>query len=351
MVGTAVCLTLLAAATAVVGAPAALALIGRLRLSVTQLPQVTPSVVVLIPAHDEEAALPATLRSLAAQDYPADRLRVVVVADNCADATAVFALDAGATVVTRTDPTRRGKGHALAAGLAAIRDTDFDAVVILDADCTLNPGAVRALAATLSDGADVAQAAVYSRNADDGPAGYVAAVGAAVDAAVAAGRDRLGAAARLRGTGMAFRRSALSSVTWATDSPVEDAEYDRQLRAARVRVRYCDAAEVTAAAPAALADFCRQRRRWAVAGPTGSKPLALAVLLAALLASAAAGEFAMWAAALTVLTLAHYGAAALHVGLTPRRIASLLAAPAVVARLAAVAVAGWCRPARGWAAA
>jgi cellulose synthase/poly-beta-1,6-N-acetylglucosamine synthase-like glycosyltransferase len=348
MVGTAVGVALLVPATVAVGGPAVVAALGRLPRRRTPPRQITPVVVVLIPAHDEATTLPATLRSLAAQDYPAGRVRVVVVADNCADATTAVAVAHGAAVVERTDPARRGKGYALAAGLDAIRGDDFDAVFILDADCTLNPTALREAAATL-ERAEVAQAAVRSRNADDGPAGFVAAVGAAVDAAVAAGRERLGGAARLRGTGMAFRRGVLDRVTWATASPVEDAEYEAQLRAAGVRVRYCEAAEVTAAAPAALDDLYRQRRRWAAAGPTTSKPLALLLVAAALTACAATGELLPWGFALAAPTAALYGAAAWSVGLTRRRVGSLLAVPAVVARLAGVAVTGWLKPARGWA--
>ena len=67
MTGAAVCLGLLALATAVVAAQAALTALGRLPRR-RQLPQpapLPPSFVVLIPAHDEEAALPAALRSVA----------------------------------------------------------------------------------------------------------------------------------------------------------------------------------------------------------------------------------------------------------------------------------------------
>jgi cellulose synthase/poly-beta-1,6-N-acetylglucosamine synthase-like glycosyltransferase len=67
---------------------------------------------VIIPAHNEAATLPATLASLDALDYPRARYEVVVVADNCDDDTAAVAAARGARVLTRTDPTRRGKGRA-----------------------------------------------------------------------------------------------------------------------------------------------------------------------------------------------------------------------------------------------
>ena len=68
----------------------------------------------VVPAHDEEADIAATIRSLFSVDYPRDLYRVFVVADNCSDDTAVAARAAGAEVMVRNDRTRIGKGHALA---------------------------------------------------------------------------------------------------------------------------------------------------------------------------------------------------------------------------------------------
>jgi hypothetical protein len=60
---------------------------------------------VVVPAHDEQALLPACLRSVAAagarlrRERPATVLRVTVVADRCSDSTADLATAAGADVV------------------------------------------------------------------------------------------------------------------------------------------------------------------------------------------------------------------------------------------------------------
>ena len=78
-----------------------------------------PACAVLVPAHDEESVLPATLDGLRRQLRPDDRL--VVVADNCTDRTAVVARAAAAEVVERNDTEHRGKGYALAAGVDALR--------------------------------------------------------------------------------------------------------------------------------------------------------------------------------------------------------------------------------------
>lgn len=296
---------------------------------------------ILIAAHDEETTLPATLRSVARLDYPPNLLRVVVVADNCTDGTAAVA--AGVRCVVRTDPDRRGKGYAIAFGLAHILKEAPDVVLVLDADCELNPEALREFDAAFAAGADAAQAAVRSRPTG-GAGGYVAAVGSAIDRAVAAGFDRLGVAVPLRGTGMAFRRSVLERVPWDAFGAVEDAEYADRLREAGVRVRLADGAVVTCDAPAA-ADLWTQRRRWRAAARgrlVRSKPLVLGHLAATAAVAVASGfTFAMtWAAVLLALTAAIYLRAIAEVGFRPRLLA---AAPGIVARLGWLTLAGLVR--------
>src|SRR5436305_11803068 len=75
-------------------------------LTCAEQDQALHTFVVHVPAHDEEATLPRTLACLASQDYPADRLRVVVVADNCGDHTPAVARAAGAACLEGVDAAR-----------------------------------------------------------------------------------------------------------------------------------------------------------------------------------------------------------------------------------------------------
>lgn len=282
-------------------------------------------VTVLIPAHDEERTVPDAIRSVAASDYPADLLRVVVVADNCADGTAAVARGLGAECLERFDAADRGKGFALAFGLARVLDAPTDVVMVVDADCELGPSAIRRLVAALEAGADAAQASVVTRNPRVMPAGLIAGVGGQLENAVAAGLDRLGYPTGLRGTGMAFRRAVLEAHPWDAYGLTEDAEYAGRLRAAGVAVRFVLDAEVRSEAPPTAAAFGTQRDRWRAAlfAPgfgivhklLSSKPLVLAHLAVTLAGVAAAlpwlptglGEVAaVWAGALLLFTALPY---------------------------------------------
>jgi cellulose synthase/poly-beta-1,6-N-acetylglucosamine synthase-like glycosyltransferase len=116
-----------------------------------------PSCAVLIPAHDEEAGLPATLAAVWPQLEPGDRL--LVVADNCIDRTAAVARAARAEVLERFDLDRRGKGYALAAGVDALRAGPPEVVIVIDADCRPAPGAIDRLVRSAAEMGRPVQAA------------------------------------------------------------------------------------------------------------------------------------------------------------------------------------------------
>lgn len=97
--------------------------------------------VVLVPAHDEEAALPGTLRALRRQTArPAD---VLVVADRCTDRTAQVSRAHGARVLQTRDNHDR-KAGALDQALAVLAVAPPEYVLVLDADTRIAPGFVEA---------------------------------------------------------------------------------------------------------------------------------------------------------------------------------------------------------------
>ncbi len=106
-------------------------------------------VVVLIPALDEEPALPGVLAAIP-QVGDGWRLGSVVVVDNgSTDRTADLARAAGATVIAEP---RRGYGAACLAGLAHLRVRPPDIVVFLDADRADDSGGLPALLAPILAG-------------------------------------------------------------------------------------------------------------------------------------------------------------------------------------------------------
>ena len=107
-------------------------------------------VVLIIPAHNEAAALPATL----ARVPHALVQRTIVVDDGSTDATADVAMSSGVDLVVR-HKRNRGLGAAVRSGLDAAKAFDPKAVVYVDADGEYDPAELdRLLAPILSGDAD-----------------------------------------------------------------------------------------------------------------------------------------------------------------------------------------------------
>jgi hypothetical protein len=220
---------------------------------------------VLVPAHDEEDGIGATLESLAACEYPAGARRVVVIADNCTDATARLSSQAGADVWERTDPTRRGKGFALIWALQRLfeQDADFDAVVMVDADCLVSPNLLQAIDRRLRSGASAVQVDYLAGNPEDS---HVAALRfgafALADTVRFLGKQRLGLSCGLVGTGMGFSRELLERTPWTATGLVEDGEYHLRLVLAGERAEFIPEASVSQAVPTSMRASSEQQARW-----------------------------------------------------------------------------------------
>jgi glycosyltransferase involved in cell wall biosynthesis len=88
---------------------------------------------VVIPAYNEEEYLPACLRALQRQTYPAEQFEVIVVDNASIDATAAIAHRLGAQVVTEP---RKGVSRARQAGFQAARGA---VIASTDADTRVPP--------------------------------------------------------------------------------------------------------------------------------------------------------------------------------------------------------------------
>jgi hypothetical protein len=235
---------------------------------------------ILIPAHNEEAAISATLRACADLDYPADKFKAYVIADNCTDRTATLAAMAGAVVLERRDEARRGKGPALAWALERILPARPDAVVVLDADCWLDRHALRVFDERLTAGDAVLQASYVAANPEDSAISYAVAVGNVLENDLFySPKSQLGLAVLLRGTGMVFRRDVLERHPWQAHSVTEDTEYTLELLRAGVRVCFLPQVQVVSDFPVHTGQLRVQRQRWAAGNFLFGKTRALGLMI------------------------------------------------------------------------
>ncbi len=219
---------------------------------------------VIVPAHNEEAGIVRTVSSLLAMDWPRGGFRVVVVADNCSDATASVARGAGAYVLERQDLTLRGKGYALAHAFAwSVKDGFAKAVVVVDADAVVSPNLLEAFAARIERGAPAIQAHYGVLNPwTSWRTRLLAIAKGAFHVVRSRARERLGVSCGVRGNGWCVTHALLREVPYRYYSLTEDIEYGIALGRSGHRVEYADEAHADADMASTEQNARAQRQRW-----------------------------------------------------------------------------------------
>ena len=133
-----------------VGYPVAAAGLRRLRAREVRKDEITPSVTLIVPAHDEEDVIGARVENLLELDYPREQLEIVVASDGSSDRTdeIVESHAAGNGHLRLLRCERAGKLPALN---RAVRETDGEIVAFGDANATWAPDALGKLVRSFAD--------------------------------------------------------------------------------------------------------------------------------------------------------------------------------------------------------
>lgn len=219
---------------------------------------------VIVPAHNEEAGIARTVSSLLAMDWPSSHFRVLVVADNCSDATASVARAAGAHALERQDLTLRGKGYALAYAFASsMRDGFATAVVVVDADAEVSANLLEAFAVRIERGARSIQALYGILNPwSSWRTQLITIAKGAFHVVRSRARERLGLSCGVRGNGWCVTHALLREVPYRYYSLTEDVEYGIALGLAGCRVEYAGEAHADADMASSEKTARTQRQRW-----------------------------------------------------------------------------------------
>lgn len=227
-----------------------------------EIPQTKNKIAILIPAHNEAEGIIATIQSIHPQLKTGDRL--LIVADNCTDNTAAVAREHGAEVIERTHATHRGKGYALDFGVQFLAQNPPDIVVIIDADCIVQEGALLKLANHTAH-YKVPVQSLYLMLSPQGASlkSRIAEFAWVVKNQVRArGYKKLGLPCPLMGSGMAFPWETISQENLANGNIVEDLKLGIDLCKAGSPPLFYETAVVTSHFPSTTSGQTVQRTRW-----------------------------------------------------------------------------------------
>lgn len=218
---------------------------------------------IIIPAHNEEKLIRSTVESVRAADRTGLIPTIVVIADNCSDATSTAATDAGARTLIRFNDAERGKGFALDYAFQQLQPEGYDGFLIVDADSEISSNLLREVVKAFRSGEEAVQCRFIVRNPKDSMRTFLMSVAVmGFNVLRPRGRDRLGFSVNLYGNGFGLSARTIAAVPYTATSLVEDLEYHIKLVRAGYTVRFAERAIVRGESPISQKGIQTQRTRW-----------------------------------------------------------------------------------------
>ncbi len=221
---------------------------------------ILPEILILIPAHNEETVIGATLKKL--KDAPA---KVVVVADHCTDKTEKIVKECGVDLIIHSGLDHSTKANALFAALDILKHRRWTYLLVLDADNYISANFWTILPRILSKRPEIVQVEVQPANKSISlTTKMITVVYGFLNRIVQRGRDHLGIGANLCGTGMIFRRDVIiEKVPWEKElGLVEDTNYQIKLWEKGIKAKWYDCIWIYDEKPPAYKAAVVQGSRW-----------------------------------------------------------------------------------------
>ncbi|MDH7514697.1 MAG: glycosyltransferase [Bacteroidota bacterium] len=228
-----------------------------------------PFVSILIPAHNEELVIGATLDAMCALDYPHDKLEIIVIDDGSTDRTGEIIAER-----RRRDPRivhlavpagEGGKGKSRALNIG-IRSAKADVIAVYDADNTPAPDALRYLTAELLLHPELGAVIGKFRTRNKRKnllTRFINIETLSFQSILQAGRWRLLQIATLPGTNFVIRRSVVDELGgWDEEAITEDAELSIRMYMRNRRIKFIPYAVTYEQEPERWGVWVRQRTRW-----------------------------------------------------------------------------------------
>ena len=222
---------------------------------------------VIIPARNEENVIGQLIDSIRKQTYPAELIKIIVIADNCTDGTAQIGREKGAYVLERHSDTLIGKGYALDYLFAHLREQqdDSDAYLVLDADNLIDGRFIEEMNMGLNRGY---RALTSYRNSKNYGTNWISAGYSLWFLREAKylnnARMRLNTSCAISGTGFCVSRELIEkNGGWPFHLLTEDMEFTVSTIINGDKIGYCGNAVLYDEQPEGFSQSWHQRMRWA----------------------------------------------------------------------------------------
>ena len=220
-------------------------------------------------ARNEENVIAQLIHSIRALDYPQDKIKIHVIADNCTDKTKEIAEGLGVKVFERFSQDQIGKSYALdfyfKKELAVEHSKDFAGYIIVDTDNVYDSQYLKEInKVVVATKSDVVAAYRSSTNLGDSLWSYGTGLSFLRECTLLhKGRERLGLSSYVSGTSFFVSLNKIQAQDgWNTHSLIEDIEFSAAHVHGGQTINYAHDAIFYDEQPRGLKDSYRQRLRW-----------------------------------------------------------------------------------------
>ncbi len=216
---------------------------------------------VIIAARNEGQVVGDLVKSLKKQNYPDDLYDVYTFVNNSKDDTFDVAKKEGAIAVNVTVPVK-SKGDVLKFAFDKLKNKDYDAYIIFDADNVVHPDFLKLMNNTYMSGYKVAQGRKDSKNIEDNWLSASYSIFYYIqNFFFNKSRMKVGAAAAINGTGFMVAKSIMDE-GFDPKTVTEDIELSIQCVLKGYEIAYVEDAITYDEQPIKFMDSWHQRSRW-----------------------------------------------------------------------------------------
>ena len=222
-----------------------------------------PMISIIIPVKNEEKKLPSSIDSIIKNDYPSDKMEIIIVEDGSVDKTYDVAknyerLYPGLVKVYKLESNDKGKAGALNFGA---KMATSGILVFVDADTRIGQDYLKRAASKFLAGNRVLVGLTAVKNRNRNWLSFMVSLESDLTNYIIRGSEKLGLPSPVVGYSLVIDKSILEKVGGFRKSLTEDVELWARLVMSKVKIGSFEGV-VYIEPPATIADFFKQRLRW-----------------------------------------------------------------------------------------
>lgn len=219
---------------------------------------------VLIAARDEAKVIGNLLESLNRQNYPKEFYDVYVIPNNCTDNTKEISLSKNANII-ECNYQVKSKGEALQYAFNELKESDYKAYLIFDADNIVHPDFIKEMNSCLNNGYGVAQGFRDSKNPGDSWISCSYSLHYMIqNTFVNLSRMNIRQSSFINGTGFMISKAIIEKYGYEAHTMTEDIEFTVKSSINNCKIAFVEDAITYDEQAVNMGASFKQRKRWSI---------------------------------------------------------------------------------------